>query len=87
MKDNEQAFEYEAENTLGSIQEPPAYTSNLSGDDILGRSDLYVNPLAALFTQNMVVAPYALTGVPPFNPYNLRENGENGEEEEDNLRR
>lgn len=84
MKENE--IEYEAENMLGSIQEEtPSYTSNLSGDDIMGRSDLYVNPLAALFTQNMVVAPYALTGIPPFNPYNLRERGEN--EEEDKLRR
>lgn len=85
MKESEHDIEYESENMLGSIQEAPAYTSNLSGDDILGCSDLYVNPLAALFTQNMVVAPFALTGIPPFNPYNLRERGE--EEEEDKLRR
>ncbi|MBD5115206.1 MAG: hypothetical protein HDT46_08425 [Ruminococcaceae bacterium] len=53
--------------------------------DILGRSDIYVDPLAAMFTQNMVVAPSAITGIPPFNPYNLR-NG-NEYEEEDELRK
>lgn len=72
-------------NENGIEQEEPAYTSNMSGDDIMGRSDLYVNPLAALFTQNMVAAPAALTGIPPTNPYILTEKSE--AEEEDKLRR
>lgn len=79
-KEREQAHEQEHEH------ETPAYSSNMSGDDIMGRSDLYVDPLAALFTQNMVVAPAAMTGIPPFNPYNLHD--KDGEkEEEDELRK
>lgn len=53
--------------------------------DIFGRSDIYVDPLAAMFTQNMAVAPAAITGIPPFNPYNLR--NEDEYEEEDELRK
>ena len=52
----------------------------------MGRSDFYLNPLAAMFTQNTVVAPAALTGIPPYNPYYLDE-WENSGEEEDKLRR
>lgn len=67
-------------------QETPAYTSNLSGDDIMGRSDFYVNPLAAMFTQNTVPAPAALTGIPPYNPYFLDE-WKDVREKEDELRK
>ena len=58
----------------------------MSGDDILGRSDLYLNPLAAMFTQNTVVAPAALTGIQTYYPYFLEE-WKNDGEEEDKLRR
>ena len=78
--------EKEHERELDHQLETPAYTSNLSGDDIMGRSDLYLNPLAAMFTQNTVVAPAALTGIPPYNPYFLDE-WKNDGEEEDKLRR
>ncbi len=76
----------EKEHEQNREMETPAYTSNMSGDDILGRSDLYLNPLAAMFTQNTVVAPAALTGIPPDNPYFLDE-WKNDGEEEDKLRR
>lgn len=80
MKENKREQAHEQEH------ETPAYSSNMSGDDIMGRSDLYVDPLAALFTQNMVIAPAAMTGIPPFSPFNAR--AEDGEkEEEDELRK
>lgn len=78
--------EKEHERELNREMKTPAYTSNMSGDDIMGRSDLYLNPMAAMFTQNTVVAPGALTGIPPYNPYFLDE-WKNEGEEEDKLRR
>lgn len=86
MKENKREQAHEQEHEQEQEHETPAYSSNMSGDDIMGRSDLYVDPLAALFTQNMVVAPAVMTGIPPFSPFNTR--AEDGEkEEEDELRK
>ena len=67
-------------------QETPAYNSNMSGDDIMGRSDFYVNPLAAMFTQNTITPPAAFTGVPLYNPFFMDE-WKDAREKEDELRK
>lgn len=76
----------ESEEQKSQEQETPAYNSNMSGDDIMGRSDFYVNPLAAMFTQNMVTPPAAFTGAPLYNPFFMDE-WKNAKEKEDDLRK
>ncbi|MCM1054276.1 MAG: hypothetical protein NC394_02030 [Bacteroides sp.] len=63
------------------------YTSNMSGDDVLGRFDLYVDPLSALFAQNIAGQPLMYTGIPPMNPFNLHNRDNKEIEEEDELRK
>lgn len=70
---------------MAEMENEMPQNSNMSGDDIFGYTDFCVSPLAALFTQNMVVAPSALTGLSPVFPYDYDKNDK--EQEEDPLRR